>query len=82
MALATEQVTDRFGGTPIASNVRQQLASHHGEAVRKAIVVIASDGWDGDDPVDLAQVMARLRRRAQRVVWLNPRVDAVTGRRE
>ena len=38
--------------------------------------MIASDGWDSDDPAELARVMARLYRRAYRVVWMNPRVVA------
>ena len=44
--------------------------------MRGGVLVIASDGWDSDDPADLAAVMARLRRRARRVVWLNPRAAA------
>jgi uncharacterized protein with von Willebrand factor type A (vWA) domain len=31
-----------------------------------------SDGWDRGDPQQLADEMARLRRSAHRVVWLNP----------
>jgi uncharacterized protein with von Willebrand factor type A (vWA) domain len=34
--------------------------------------VILSDGWDRGDPDVLAAEMARLRRAAHRVVWLNP----------
>lgn len=73
VALASEQVTDRFGGTHLASCLRELLVSRHGNAVRGGVLVIASDGWDSDDPADLAAVMARARRRARRVVWLNPR---------
>lgn len=73
---ATSQVADRFGGTRIATSLRTLLRSHHGGSVRGAIVVIASDGWDSDDPEALAREMALLRRRAYRVVWLNPRVAA------
>jgi uncharacterized protein len=76
IAHATDQVTDRFGGTRIADSLRTLLRSHHGGAVRGAIVVIASDGWDSDDPESLARAMEILRRRAYRVVWLNPRVAA------
>jgi uncharacterized protein len=76
IAHATDQVTDRFGGTRIADSLRGLLRSHHGGAVRGAIVVIASDGWDSDDPESLARAMEILRRRAYRVVWLNPRVAA------
>ena len=37
------------------------------------MVIIASDGWDSDPPDVLAHAMARLRRRAAMLVWLNPR---------
>ena len=73
VALAGEQVTDRFGGTHLASCLRELLVSRHGNAVRGGVLVIASDGWDSDDPADLAAAMARARRRARRIVWLNPR---------
>jgi uncharacterized protein with von Willebrand factor type A (vWA) domain len=73
---ANERVSDRFGGTRIASNLRTLLASHHGESVRGAVVIIASDGWDSDDPAELSVVMARLRRRAYRVIWMNPRAGS------
>jgi uncharacterized protein with von Willebrand factor type A (vWA) domain len=76
MQQATEKVADRFGGTRIASNIRALLASRHGGAIRGAIVIIASDGWDSDPPDELARVMARLRRRAYQVLWLNPRAAA------
>ncbi|MEU6374931.1 VWA domain-containing protein [Streptomyces sp. NPDC046909] len=73
LAEATDRVTDRFGGTRIAHSLTTLLASHHGGALRGAVALIASDGWDGDPPDRLAAAMARLRRRAHRVVWLNPR---------
>jgi uncharacterized protein with von Willebrand factor type A (vWA) domain len=73
---ATAKVADRFGGTRIAANVRALLSSHHGGRVRGAIVIIGSDGWDSDPPEELAAAMARLRRRAYRVTWMNPRAGA------
>jgi uncharacterized protein with von Willebrand factor type A (vWA) domain len=73
---ASERVTDRFGGTRIATCVRLLMKSSRGDAVRGAIVVIASDGWDSDPPEALGAAMARLRRRAHRVIWLNPRSAA------
>ena len=39
---------------------------------RGAVVVILSDGWDRGDPDVLAEQMARLRRVAHRIVWVNP----------
>lgn len=76
MQQATEKVTDRFGGTRIGSSIRALLASRHGGAIRGAIVIVASDGWDSDPPDELARVMARVHRRAYQVLWLNPRVAA------
>ncbi|WP_406083940.1 VWA domain-containing protein [Micromonospora zamorensis] len=76
VAQASAAVTDRYGGTRIATNLRSLLTSHHADAVRGAVVVIGSDGWDSDPPDELAAVMARLSRRAYRIVWLNPRAGA------
>ncbi len=76
MEQATSKVIDRFGGTRIATNLQALLSSHHGGAVRGAIVIIGSDGWDSDPPEALAVAMARLRRRAYRVIWMNPRAAA------
>nr|WP_145484275.1 MULTISPECIES: VWA domain-containing protein [Streptomyces] len=73
---ASQRVADRFGGTRIAHCLETLLASHHGGALRGAVVLVASDGWDGDPPERLAAAMARLRRRAHTVVWLNPRAGA------
>ncbi|HEY3686557.1 MAG TPA: VWA domain-containing protein [Streptosporangiaceae bacterium] len=73
---ATDEVTDRFGGTRIATNIRALLASAHGTRTRGAVVLIASDGWDSDPPDELAAAMVRLRRRAHRVIWMNPRAGA------
>ena len=74
--LATARVTDRFGGTRIATSIEALLRSRHGSAVRAATVVIASDGWDTDPPDALDRAMARLRRRAHALIWVNPRTAA------
>ena len=73
---ATEQVVDRYGGTHLAGSLRALLASRYGSVLRGGILVIASDGWDSDEPAALATAMARARRRAHRVIWLNPRAAA------
>ena len=73
---ATALVTDRFGGTRIATNVQALLTSRHRNAVRGAVVIVGSDGWDSDPPEAIAAAMARLRRRAHRVLWMNPRAGA------
>jgi uncharacterized protein len=73
---ATEAVTDRFGGTRTAANLTALLDSHHGNTVRGAIVIVASDGGDRDPPARLTAAMTRLRRRAHQILWLNPRAGA------
>ena len=39
---------------------------------RGAVVVILSDGWDRGDPAEMSEQMQRLRRVANRLVWVNP----------
>ncbi len=73
---ATATVSDRFGGTKIASNLRALLRSRFGDRLRGAIVLVASDGWDSEPPEAMTEAMSRLRRRAHRVIWLNPRAAA------
>jgi len=70
---ANAKVTDRYGGTFIGRSIGALLGAPHGNALRGAVVIIASDGWDSDPPEVLAHAMARLRRRAEMLVWLNPR---------
>ena len=43
---------------------------------RRTVVVIISDGWDRGDIGQLAREMRALRRRAYRIVWLNPLLGA------
>lgn len=77
VALATEEVTDRYAGTRIASCLGQLLQHPTwGTTVRGAVVIIASDGWDSDPPGELADQLRRLARRAERIVWVNPRAAA------
>ncbi|WP_344319467.1 VWA domain-containing protein, partial [Actinocatenispora thailandica] len=78
MAQATAAVGDRFGGTRIATNLRALLDSRHGDLLRGAIVLIGSDGWDSCPATELAAQLARVRRRAYRLLWINPRA-AVPG---
>ncbi|MBV9000094.1 MAG: VWA domain-containing protein, partial [Solirubrobacterales bacterium] len=69
---AAEAVTDFSGGTRIGSALATLNREHGRRVGRGAVVVILSDGWDRGDPDDLALEMARLRRSAHRLVWLNP----------
>jgi uncharacterized protein with von Willebrand factor type A (vWA) domain len=76
MQRATDQVVDRYGGTHLATSLAGLLASRHGNALRGGVLVVASDGWDSDDPAMLVRTLARIRLRAHRIVWLNPRAAA------
>ncbi|MGL5825723.1 MAG: VWA domain-containing protein, partial [Nocardioides sp.] len=76
VARATEEVVDRYGGTHLARCLAELSRGRHGNLLRGAVLVIASDGWDSDPPDELSEVMVRLRRRVRRVVWLNPRLAA------
>jgi uncharacterized protein with von Willebrand factor type A (vWA) domain len=69
---ATAAVTDFSGGTRIGSAVAELNRVHGRRIGRGAVVVILSDGWDRGEPSLLDAEMARLRRSAHRLVWLNP----------
>ncbi|MFY9918968.1 MAG: VWA domain-containing protein [Mycobacterium sp.] len=73
LARANAKVVDRYGGTHLGRCVAGLLAAPHGSTLRGALVIVASDGWDSDPPDVLAHALARVRRRAAMVVWLNPR---------
>lgn len=77
---ANAKVTDRYGGTFIGRSVGALLAPPYGNALRGAVVVIASDGWDSDPPDVLDHALARVRRRAELLIWLNPRAAAAEFR--
>jgi uncharacterized protein len=69
---AAEAVTDFSGGTRIGTALATLNREHGRRVGRGAVVVILSDGWDRGDPDVLALEIARLRRSAHRLVWLNP----------
>ena len=73
MRLAATAVVDWSGGTRLGTGMKafNDRWGIRGVA-RGAVVVILSDGWDRGDPQLLAAEMARLRRVAHRVVWVNP----------
>jgi uncharacterized protein with von Willebrand factor type A (vWA) domain len=69
---AAAAVLDLSGGTRIGAALAELNRAHGRRIGRGAAVVILSDGWDRGDPDRLAAEMARLRRSAHRLVWLNP----------
>jgi uncharacterized protein with von Willebrand factor type A (vWA) domain len=73
LAAAGAAVPDWSGGTRIGEALRAflDLWGQRGTA-RRAIVVIASDGWERGDATLLGAQMQRLARLAHTVVWVNP----------
>jgi uncharacterized protein with von Willebrand factor type A (vWA) domain len=69
---AAAAVQDWSGGTRIGAALAQLNREHGRRIGRGALVVVLSDGWDRGDPEELAVEMARLRRTAHRLIWLNP----------
>jgi uncharacterized protein len=75
---AAAAVTDWSGGTRIGESLATLNREHGRRLGRGSVVVVLSDGWDRGDPDVLGAEMARLRRAAHRVVWLNPLAAAPT----
>jgi uncharacterized protein with von Willebrand factor type A (vWA) domain len=66
------EVRDWSGGTRIG----ESLATFNREwphlVDRRTIVIVLSDGWDTGEPEVLATELMRIKRRAGRLLWLNP----------
>lgn len=61
------------GGTHIARSLRVFNDRYAKEAIdSRTVVIVMSDGYDTDPPEALATELARLKKRARRLVWLNP----------
>ncbi len=61
------------GGTRIGGNLAAFNAHYAKRLVSgRSVVMILSDGFDTDPPEVLADVLARLKKRGCRVIWLNP----------
>ncbi len=61
------------GGTRIGDSLAQFNREHAPRIVHsRCAILIMSDGYDTGEPQRLSDALAQLRRRARRVVWLNP----------
>lgn len=61
------------GGTRIGESLSQFNREHAARLVHsRTAVLIFSDGYDTGEPQRLSDALAQLRRRARRIVWLNP----------
>lgn len=74
LARAADSTSDWAGGTRLAESIRRFVDDYGRRGMaRGAIVVVFSDGWAQDDPKLVSAQMARLRRLAYRIIWVNPR---------
>ena len=79
VARVLRDITDWGGGTRIGESLRifntrwARRVMRHGP-----VVVLVSDGWDRGDPVVLAREIARLKRRCDRLIWLNPLLGSLS----
>ncbi len=65
-------VRDWSGGTKIGESLRAFVADWRRLLDRDTVVIVLSDGWDTGDPTLLSEALAEIRRRAGKVIWLNP----------
>jgi uncharacterized protein with von Willebrand factor type A (vWA) domain len=73
LAAAARAVPDFAGGTRLGDTLRLFLDrwGQRGLA-RQAVTVVFSDGWEQGDATLLGEQLARLRRLAHAVLWVNP----------
>ena len=73
MLTAGQAVPDFAGGTRLGETLRVFLDRWGQRGVaRRAVVVVFSDGWERGDPSLLGEQLARMRRLAHAVFWVNP----------
>ena len=65
-------VRDWSGGTRIGDSLRDFNRSWGHLVDQRTIVILLSDGWDTGEPEELGAEMLTLKRKAGRVIWLNP----------
>ena len=71
--LLRRRVQDWSGGTRLGACLKTfNEVWGKGMAAGSAVVILFSDGWDRGDPALLEAEMRRLKRRAHRVIWMNP----------
>jgi uncharacterized protein with von Willebrand factor type A (vWA) domain len=75
-------VDDWSGGTRIGECLAAFASGWPRLVDRRTVVVVVSDGWDAGDPAAVASTLAALRKRAGRIVWLNPLLGSPTYRPE
>lgn len=60
------------GGTRIGASLAMFNEQWLRRVDKRTVIIILSDGWDTGEPEKLAAPLALLKKRAGRVIWLNP----------
>jgi len=66
------EVRDFSGGTRIGESLQEFNARWGNLVNRHTIVLMLSDGWDTGEPDVLANELLAIKRKAGRLIWLNP----------
>jgi uncharacterized protein with von Willebrand factor type A (vWA) domain len=66
------EVRDWSGGTRIGESLARFNREWPSLVDRRTIVIVLSDGWDTGEPEVLVEELMRIKRKAGRVIWLNP----------
>jgi uncharacterized protein with von Willebrand factor type A (vWA) domain len=76
LADISRRVNDWSGGTQIGRCLKifnERYA--RGMATGPRVIILISDGWDRGEPELLEKEMKRLKRRARRIIWMNPLLE-------
>ncbi len=68
------------GGTKIGESLEALRLGWPRLFDRRTAVIVLSDGWDTGDPEVLSTALREIRRKAGRVIWLNPLLGSPTYR--
>lgn len=79
---ALERLSANVQGWSGGTRIGESLAAFNSEWLRRidkrTVVIILSDGWETGETEQLAHEMWQLRRRAGRMIWLNPLLGSST----
>ena len=73
LAAISQRVPDWSGGTkigPCLQSFNERFA--RGFALGSTFIILISDGWDLGTPEVLDAEMKKLKRKARRIIWMNP----------
>ena len=73
---ALDRLSSKVRGWSGGTRIGASLASFNSEWLqridKRTIVIILSDGWDTGEPEQLTEALAQIKKRAGKLIWLNP----------